>query len=122
MLGWFLVVRRAGLEDGPAAKDPNVLAMWETAFTGVDWLEALVDNGEATCLSRHGYPNRFAVDAAQVLPFLRSRHAPLHYGMPVVGDDYVTPGGWSGPMTTYPERFAAITDDSPLWVDAWDQS
>jgi len=122
MLGWFFVVRRAGAEAGPAASDPSVLATWEADFTGADWLDALVDQGNATCLSRHGYPNRFAVDAAHVLPLLRSGHAPLHHGPPVLGDSYATPGGWSGTMTIHPDRFGAIADDTPLWVDAWDQS
>jgi len=120
MLGWLIIVR-SGLSDsdGPAS---DVLAKWETGVSGIDWLDALEREGKANCVSRNGYPTRFHVAAEHVLPYLRSGHPPLHDGLEVIGDDYVTPRGWSSPMTIHNERLADCESEAVWTVDAWDQS
>lgn len=123
MLGWFIIVRRAGgLEGLNATVDPNVLATWETSIGGLDWLEDLEQKGLATCISRNGYPTRFTAVADAVLPILRGGELPQHSGMEVIGDDYITPAGWSGEVKIYAERIAECRSDGCLTIEAWDQS
>ncbi len=117
MLGWMIIVR-----PGVDASDSDVLAKWETSVSGIDWLDALERDGKAQCVSRHGYPTRFLVPAECVLPYLRSGHPPLHDGPEVIGDDYVTPRGWSGPMTIDNDRLASCNSTHSWTVDAWDLS
>ncbi|WP_422016029.1 hypothetical protein [Roseateles sp.] len=120
MLGWLIIVR-----DGPpdcGDSDAHELARWESSASGLDWLDALESEGAASCVSRHGYPTRFLVPAECVLPYLRSGHPPLHDGPSVIGDDYVTPPGWSGPMTIHKDRLNGCNIQVTWTVDAWDQS
>ena len=118
MLGWLIIVRTPGSDD----QDDTVLAKWETGVSGIDWLFGLEREGKATCVSRHGYPTRFHVANEHVLPYLRAGHPPKHFGPDVIGDDYLAPGGWNGPMTVNAERLAACTGGAIWTVDAWDQS
>jgi hypothetical protein len=123
VLGWFIIVRRAGSPEGlRATVDTNVLATWETSLGGLDWLEDLERKGQATCMSRNGYPTRFTVVADAVLPMLRLGRPPRHSGIEVIGDDYITPAGWSGELKFHVERIGECPSDDPLTIDAWDQS
>lgn len=122
MLGWFIIVRRPGPEVGRADTDPRVLATWETSIGGLDWLDELERTGGVTCVSRNGYPTRYTAAAEVILPLLQAGKPPRHAGFTVIGDDYVTPAGWSGTMTVHRERLAQCPSDEMLVVDAWDQS
>lgn len=122
MLGWFIIVRRSGSETGRVGADPCVLATWETSIDGLDWIEELERAGKASCVSRNGYPTRYTAVAHVVVPLLQAGSPPQHVGLPVIGDDYVTPAGWSGTMTVHRERLARCPSDEMLVVDAWDQS
>ena len=120
MLGWLIIVRGAVLESG--GSDGDVLAKWESSVSGIDWLDALEREGRAHCVSRSGYPSRFHVPAEEVLPYLRSGHPPLHDGPQIIGDDYVTPGGWNGAMTVHEDRLVGENLRATWTIDAWDQS
>ena len=120
MLGWLIIVRRSRLDSDAAGGD--VLAKWEAGVGGIDWLDALEVEGKAACLSRHGYPNRFHVAAQAVLPYLRAEHPPLNDGLEILGDSYVSPRGWTGPMTVAAELVAACAFGEVWTIDAWDQS
>lgn len=120
MLGWLIIVHTGSFDS--EATDNDVLARWETGISGIDWLDALEREDKARCVSRHGYPTRFLVGAQHVLPYLRSGQPPLHDGPEIIGDDYVMPRGWSGPMMVRNQRLLSC-DVTELWtVDAWDQS
>lgn len=47
---------------------------------------------------------------------------PRHSGIEVIGDDYITPAGWSGELKFHAERIGECPSDEPLTIDAWDQS
>lgn len=123
MLGWFIIVRRSGGPEGlKATVDTNVLATWETSLGGLDWLDDLERKGQVTCMSCNGYPTRFTAFAGAVLPMLRLGRPPRHSGIEVIGDDYITPAGWSGELKFHAERIGECRSDEPLTIDAWDQS
>lgn len=83
-----------------------VLANWEAAPGGIGWLHQLVNAGKASRLSFSGYPNRFTVQAINVLPLLAGGPPP-HQGPAIIGDDYITPANWKGNVIFHQGRVAA---------------
>ena len=124
MLGFEIFVYRMDLLQGlPAAasKEPARLARWRVNLYGLDWLDALVQEGKAQFQGNAGYPERYTIAAKYVIPVLlggvpRSR-SPL-----VIGDDYVMPPNWIGDVELHEDRIAACPAEQLLRIDAWDQS
>lgn len=122
MLGWFIVVYEQIPEERASAPTKEArLARWEAGLGGVDWLEGLVKVGKAERLIDGGYPSRYAALARDVLPLIAGG-PPCHVGPMVVGDDYVTPGGWIGQVTIDNVKVAQCSPDQPLTIEVWDQS
>lgn len=123
MLGWMILVCRQTPEERDAAigGHENVLARWEAGFGGTSWLEQLVTDGKAVKLNGNGYPCRYVSTAEAVFPLLSSG-PPLHSGPLVIGDDYVTPGGWTGNATFKRSEISECAPGETITIDAWDQS
>lgn len=119
MLGWFIIIERqqAG---STGSKDTQALATWETGLRGLDWIDALVDQGKATRESAGGYPNRYIADAAAVLPILLAQQVPPHRQFGAIGDE--VPAGWVSRVQFHTDRIALCSHDEPLVIEAWDQS
>ena len=72
MLGWHISVFRQ--EDGgssPASVDSKRhkrLAVWQAGFRGLEWLDELVKNGQATDLGGDGDPRCFTAQAEHLIP------------------------------------------------------
>ncbi len=114
MLGWELIVYR------PASPD-TVIARWRTSVFGLKWLDRLAKNNKAVDLGGNGYPDRYAISAAVLLPIIKAglpdNDSPL-----VIGDDYVLPPGWSGDVEWNQQEALACQGSDQLVVEAWDQS
>ncbi len=122
MLGWLVVIAHADAP-APVRRDGRrTLASWHTSLGGLDWIESLVANGQATFHSGNGYPSRYLVSASEVLPLIQAARPPAHVGMTVIGDDYVLPNGWSGDFMSNTDQIAACGASDPLAIEAWDQS
>lgn len=122
MLGWFIVVHQQTPEQRASAPDKEArLACWDVGLGGLEWIEGLVKGGKAVCLARGGYPSQYRALAKDVLPLI-AEGPPRHTGPLVVGDDYVTPGGWVGQATINNDKVAQCPPDQPLTIEAWDQS
>lgn len=123
MIGWWIVVAAQTPEERDQAIDTKlaVLANWEVGPGGIDWLHQLVKAGRASQLSFSGYPNRFTVQAGDVLPLLAGG-PPEHRGPAIIGDDYVMPANWKGNVIFHQDKIAACPPDQVLTIDAWDQS
>ena len=113
MLGWEVFVSRQG-SDAPVAR-------WKTSVFGLKWLDALVEGHKALDLGGNGYPNKYSIAAGVLLPII-TRGLPANSSPLVVGDDYVTPAGWSGDVTLNAKNAAACHPDEQLLLEAWDQS
>lgn len=125
MLGWFIIISTQTPEQRDASssspdKEGN-LASWEAGIGGTDWLNELVKQGKAARLSFGGYPSRYTAAARDVFPLIASG-PPAYKGVPVIGDDYYTPGGWIGTATIDRDKIAQCPLDQQLTIDAWDQS
>ncbi|MFE6868701.1 hypothetical protein ACFVFS_19335 [Kitasatospora sp. NPDC057692] len=103
MLGWWFVVTAPAEGDG----EGEVLAKWETGLGGLDWIAALAAAGRAEQLRFDGYPLRYTVRAAEVLPLLA---------------DGSVFGAGHQPHEVHFERVAGCPPEAVLTVDAWDQS
>jgi len=121
MIGWWIGIAQQTPEerDGAADKKAAIIANWEAGTGGLDWLEKLVQKGKATKLSHNGYPCRYVATARDVLPLIVNG-PPAHSGPTIIGDDYVTPGGWIGSIEFNSEKIAACAPDQILTIDAWD--
>lgn len=122
MLGWLIIVRKAVPAEPEGIDSPSVLATWESSTGGLDWLEALADEGKAELRSGNGYPTRYVLRAKDILPFLSQGQAPKHVGFAVIGDDYLMPAGWTGCANFHGDRIATCAAEEELIVEAWDQS
>lgn len=115
MLGWWIVIRRRD------ADKLELIAAWEASIGGTDWLDRLVDEGKAQQQTFNGYPNRFEAGADDVLPLIRTG-PPDHEGPLIIGDDYVSIGGWARKFRFHEGEARKCGPKEPLIIDAWDQS
>lgn len=125
MLGWEVFIHTEFTESTDIAdwhwpKDENVLATWHTSVRGVDWARELATEGKARFLGGAGYPIRFWAKVKDVLPLIQNG-PPSHTGPTVIGENYVTPGGWNSEATIRFEKFAQLSPDTTIIIDAWDE-
>jgi len=116
VLGWEFFVSRQSDPD-----EMRALATWRAGLSGTDWLDDLVAKGMAMDLGGNGYPDRYALSVAALCAALEFG-APKHIDPPVIGDDYITPSGWSSPVTIDRVRLRTLDPNEILVVEAWDQS
>lgn len=116
MLGWRIVITTQRPE---GEKSP--LASWSGGLGAIDWLDSLVKAGRAVSLGGDGYPFRYTATAAVVASALTAGPPP-HDGPIVIGDDYVSAGGWTSGVKVDSEALAKLPKDESLLVEAWDLS
>ena len=122
MLGWFIIIARQQAGGSAGAKDTQTLATWETGLGGLDWIDALVNQGKATRESAGGYPTRYIADAAAVLPILLAQQVPPQRQFGAVGNDDAVPAERVSRVLFHTDRIALCSHDEPLIIEAWDQS
>lgn len=115
MLAWWIVVTREGEEAGPQ------IASWEASIGGLAWLDELVAAGKAEQTSWNGYPNLFHANAGDVFSLINDG-PPKHTAPLVIGDDYVSKGGWSDKFRLDAALAGVCSPQDRLTIQAWDQS
>lgn len=115
MLGWWIVIKRRD------AGELEFIATWEASIGGTDWLTKLVAEGKAQQVTFNGYPNRFGAKATDVIPLVRNG-PPDHEGPLIIGDDYVSIGGWARKFRFHDEQAQKCQAEELLYIDAWAQS
>ena len=113
MLGWDVIVTRQGSD--------AIVARWSTSVFGLKWLDSLVESHRAVDLGGNGYPNRYSIAAGVLLPII-SGTLPANGSPLVIGEDYVTPAGWSGTVELNAQNASGCRSDEQLLLEAWDQS
>ncbi|MET9605235.1 hypothetical protein ABZZ17_09220 [Streptomyces sp. NPDC006512] len=112
MLGWNITVSTQTPQERDLnvihSREDSILASWSVGIGGLNWVSELQRSGKAEELLGGGYPCRYVIRAADVLPLLAD-------GPPAGGSTIHS--SWM-----HPERMAACRDDQMLTVDAWDQS
>jgi hypothetical protein len=124
-LGWHIsVYRQQGDGSAPAsfgARHGTRLAVWQTGWRGLSWLDDLVKRGEAVDLGGNGYPTEFTAKAFHIIPLIRDE-PPLAkpYWSRDAGD--IVLSGWEGKTTTNAEAIDACRPEEWLLIQAWDES
>lgn len=124
MLGFEVMIYHGSAElvrRMPYHEDETLLASWICAYSGIAWLNELVDKNQAELLGGDGYPYRYISVAKVIVPLIKN--GPIKYeGTLVIGEDYILPPGWTKRGEFRTERLDACRPDDPIYIEAWDQS
>ena len=125
MLGWNIgVYRLMENEEGPATATSSYgtrLAVWQTALSGLNWIDELVKEGKAIDLGGNGYPFRYTATAEYLIPHFVN-------GVPEARERWsfevtdIIMEGWEGKTAIDQTAIAACQPDEWLLVEAWDES
>lgn len=125
MLGWHISVFRLK-ERGPEA--PNALAeraelvaVWQSDASGLDWIDPLLRQGQATTISADGYPSLYAVKAGSIHPVISNGPPNANPVWKREMGDVIGPL-WLGGTTVHPDVLAQCEPNEWLLVEAWDES
>ena len=114
MAGWsFTIVPQPPEDYFRLLHHETVLASWTVGASGIDWIEKLVEHGEAECVKRGGYPNLYTAPARVIVPLLAN-------GEPPSADT----GRMFRPreVSIKREELERCAPDQALTIAVWDQS
>jgi hypothetical protein len=125
LLGWNISVHRiTGNPAEPATVESTQgtrLAVWQTGPDGLQWINQLVESGQAIDLGGNGYPNRYTARADRLLPQIIGGPPQARANWGSDDGDILLPQ-WVG--KTFVDR-AAMDECKPeewLLIIAWDES
>jgi|SRR5215831_15615161 len=125
MLGWCIsVYRHNGGGRSPATStsgEGKRLAVWQTGLGGLDWLNDLVEAGNAIDLGGDGYPCRYTATAVHLIPPILNGPSKARSTW-VYGVSDVLTDTWAGKTVIDRDAAAECRDDEWLLVEAWDES
>ena len=125
MLGWNIrVYQLAEKGNVPAtATSPQGmrLAVWQTGFRELDWIDKLVEEGKAINLGGDGYPCRYTATAEHLIPHFANGVPEAHSKWSFEVTDILVEG-WEGKTVIDQTAIAACRPDEWLLVVAWDES
>ena len=125
MLAWHISVRRIP-EGAPSPPEfgsdvAERVAVWQAGINGLDWLDALVQQGNARLLGGNGYPAQYAAPARHLLPAIVAGPPNAHDRW-MVGKDDVLLENWVGRTVVEDAVVARCSPDEWLVVEVWDES
>ena len=110
MLGWsILIFRQIDGRSNPATAKSHSgpqLATWLSGVDGTNWIDNLVEDGNAIYISGNGYPSLFTATAEYLIPNIKLRPFEKHILKPKIDE-------------------VAIAECQPnewLLVEVWDES
>lgn len=129
MLGYWIQISPLTPDelDAISGRKRPTLADWETGITGLDWLELLVNNGNATKLKGDGYPSRYISYGRHVFPFVLAytsgetncRNVSIDLGD---GTKYLGKNDWISKARVDGTMFRSFSIDRLITIDVWDLS
>jgi hypothetical protein len=123
--GWHVsIYRQTDGRSSPATsetKEGARLAVWQTAWDGLRWLDELMKQEKAIDLGGCGYPNRYTARARFLTGYVRvgPPHAKAVWSS---GPQDVITDKWEGKTVLDVAESAACDPDEWLIVEAWDES
>jgi hypothetical protein len=117
-----LLASRTGSEGSVGPLDEKLrLAVWQTWLGGTDWLDALIDAGEAAATSRNCYPNTYVILFRELESRLaRGLLGPDQHWRSAAGDRFLP--GYLGRDTAFEQVLEATEPLEWIVVRAWDES
>lgn len=123
MIGWYIAVYQQTPAERLASHERSaLLASWEAGVGGLAWLDKLVAEGTAECLSRGGYPSRYTARANDLLPLIVAGPLTPNHTLIIGANHGRQPQSWIGHLKVEQPKFDACPPEQILTVDAWDQS
>jgi hypothetical protein len=125
MMGWHISVYRIP-SDAPSPPEygsarAERVAVWQAGASGLDWLDALVAQGDARLLGGNGYPMQYAAPARHLLPAIVAG-PPSANARWMVGPHDVLLEGWIGRTLIDDAVVSQCSPDEWLVVQVWDES
>lgn len=125
MLGWYIsVFRQADGGSTPAKRDAEEgprLAVWQTGWEGLQWLDELAEAGNAIDLGGNGYPNYYTAQAEHIISRVVAG-PPLANQVWGFDSDWIILPGWAGKTVIDRGVVDDCQPDEWLIIIAWDES
>jgi hypothetical protein len=127
MLGWHVSVYRqpdggnapAEFESAQGAR----IAVWQTGWYGLDWLNELAKQGKAIDLGGNGYPSRFTAQAEVLVPHITSDSLPANEPWVIPEGSYIPdPAAYIGKTQIDQQGAQQCRPEEWLLVEVWDES
>jgi hypothetical protein len=119
MTGWHVLVFRKGTEGEDNEVDRRI-AVWQTDFNGLDWLDLLVDQGQAV-VTGDGYPLEYLTSMDRIRPFILN--GPPNARRRWISEQSATfSDQWTGRTVMDQEAISAAESSAPVLIRAWDES
>jgi hypothetical protein len=126
MIGWHIgVYRLARGGAAPAeweAEQGKRVAVWQAGLQGLDWLDALVTNGDAVKLGGDGYPYRYTAPLSSLIEPVRQGPPSANKAWIAGAGDIIDVSKWPGETTIDEDALTACEPDEWVMVEAWDES
>lgn len=123
MLGWHISVYRISepISSNSSIKVGERVAVWQAGLSGLNWIDDLVQKGEAVSKGGNGYPTLYLILKRHLEVVLKegppSVHDVWHIGpLDIIGPDY------EGKTVISEEVLNKCASDEWLLVEAWDES
>lgn len=97
------------------------LAVWQTHFSGLRWLDELVKAKKVIDLGGGGYPDRWTAKAEILFPFIREEPPEAHTTWMREDSDVVL-DFWAGKTEIDREAIDQCRFGEWLVIEAWDES
>jgi hypothetical protein len=123
--GWHISVYRqkdGGASPATAESERGTrLAVWQTDFRGLEWIEDLIKAGTAIDLGGNGYPCRFTATAENLLPHITGEPPRARiYWLREEGD--IVTDQWEGKTVIDANAMEECRPGEWLQITAWDES
>lgn len=125
MLGWHISIYRQtdeGASPATLGSNPGTrVAVWQTGLSGLDWINELVEAGNAINLGGRGYPSRYTATAENLIPRIVDE-PPGARRIWAFGAGDVLTDKWVGETLIDEAAAAACRPGEWLLIEAWDES
>jgi|TARA_B100000959_G_C14539468_1_gene442937 hypothetical protein len=123
MLGWHISVYRKADDSDPSGDISygTRVAVWQTGFRGLQWIDRLVKSGKGIDLGGDGYPLRYSIQAGHIIPQILD-------GPPEANEEWkcdpwdIVNEKWEGRTVINYQEANACQIGEWLFVEAWDES
>lgn len=125
MLGWHISVFKqqsvgsspAGFETKPGLR----LGVWQTGYSGLDWIDTLVKSGRAIDLGGNGYPMRYTAQKKEIAQQILEGPPEAKSTWSCEPTDILTKD-WVGRTAIDEIELKNCDPDEWLLIQAWDES
>ena len=123
MLGWHISVYRKADDSDPSGDISygTRVAVWQTGFRGLQWIDRLVKSGKGIDLGGDGYPLRYSIQAGHVIPQILDGPPEAHEVWIRGPEDIVDDKG-AGKTVIDVAAANECKIGEWLFVEAWDES